>query len=81
MAGVREEAEDIRKLLVDKLRLDRVMNACQPSVILRMGMFLETVDEGLHVQAGPLKISHGFLFSFYGITVTYIAVLMSSSLF
>ena len=77
MANVRQEAERVRALFTKHLEITTDVHS--PLLVLRVAMFLSALDRGLYILAGSLKIDHGFLFSFYGITATYLAVLVSAA--
>ena len=81
MASVREEAERVEATLVNDLEVitGRGYKRC---LVQRIHIFLHLLENGFYIRVGSFKnITQSFLFNFYGIITTYIAILKSSASF
>ena len=73
---VKTAAGDIRHLMVREIGLDRFYS--DASLMTEVGIFLREVED-VAVSAGNyLYFTPSFLLSFYGVLITYLAVLIQS---
>ncbi len=76
--ALRTEACRFKSVLLVDLDLSGQLSRHDPTIALEVQLFIASLDE-VFVQAGPyLNCTHSFLFSFYGILATYIAILYQS---
>lgn len=76
--NVRSEADRMRSALLLDLGAATDLPARDSGLAREVELFLRVLEDA-YVQAGPyLSCTHGFLFSFYGILATYIAILYQS---
>ncbi len=75
--NVKSEANRLKTFLL--LDTDLTSNTHQDfGLLYQTQMFVSSLED-VCIQAGPyLKCTHSFLFSFYGILFTYIAILYQS---
>ncbi len=78
MANVRKEVVRIKTILINNLEIVTTEDY-DPFLVQRVNIFLSSLDN-VFIQAGSsLNMTHGFLFNFYGLIATYIAILLSTS--
>ena len=78
--AVQGEAQEARDTLLLKMGLlkDLTGTGESPAMLQKIGLVVGTLDN-LCIQGGPyLACTHGFLFTFYGVLATYIAILYQS---
>ncbi len=77
LGNVREEVTRVKDILLKTMGV-LVDDSYSPALVRRVSLFLTTLDD-VHIYAGSfVKCTHGFLMTFYGMIVTYIAILHSS---
>ncbi len=76
--NVKSEANRLKTFLLLDTDLTGQGSAQDLCLLCQTQMFVSSLDD-VCIQAGPyLKCTHSFLFSFYGILFTYIAILYQS---
>ncbi len=79
IGNLRNHVERIRTIFLIDMDMLTSEDASNSALVNKIPLFLSSLD-GAHVQAGStFVITHSFLFKFYGLIVTYIAVLVSIS--
>ncbi len=79
IGNVRNEVERIRSILLVDMELITSDDDDGYTLSHKVHLFLSSVDR-VHIEAGSIfAVTHCFLFKFYGLIATYIAVLLSTS--